>query len=286
MNGDSRDSLLKTIIAKHSLTFNGASALSGGDINEVYLLSTEEGKYVIKLNDSQKFPGMFEAEKSGLEALSKPKVIDVPEVFVTGEEDSLAYLILEYKNSSNKKPGFWEDFGNQMADLHKISADQFGFPLDNYIGSLPQYNENRSSAAKFYIEMRLQPQIRMAEDRGFDLNIKESFYKNCESIIPDEKPSLVHGDLWGGNYLVNNFGKPCLIDPATAYAPREMDIGMMNLFGGFENRLFEVYNESFPLQPDWKERIPLWQLYYLLVHLNIFGAGYRSQVVSIIKRHT
>ena len=107
---------------------------------------------------------------------------------------------------------------------------------------------------------------------------------NISAIIPDEKPALIHGDLWGGNYLVNGNGDPCLIDPATAFAPREMDLSMMQLFGGFDKELFNSYKKEFPLESGFEERIPLWQLYYLLVHLNLFGAGYKSQVTSIIKQ--
>lgn len=227
---------------------------------------------------------MFRAEKLGLEKLAEPGVIDVPKPLKTGEVDSQSYLILEHKESVTKKDDFWEDFGQKMAELHRQTNSHFGLEIDNYIGSLPQYNSKRNSAKEFYIEMRLAPQIEMARKNGFDLNIPESFYKNCENLIPSEAPSLVHGDLWGGNYLVNDKGQACLIDPAVAYAPRELDIGMMKLFGGFNESFFKAYNEAFPLEPGWKERIPLWQLYYLLVHLNIFGASYKSQVTSIIRK--
>jgi len=260
------------------------SALTGGDINEVFLMECGPEKFVVKITDTESFPGMFEAEKLGLDTLSKPSVIDVPKPLKTGRIDSYSYLLLEHKNSTPKASDFWEIFGEQLAKLHQQTSKSFGFEKDNYIGSLPQYNDQKDSAAKFYIEMRLQPQIKLAEEKGFQLNIKDSFYKNCHNIIPSEPPALIHGDLWNGNYLVNSKGKPCLIDPAVAYAPREMDLGMMKLFGGFDETLFHTYNEVFPLQDNWQERIPLWQLYYLLVHLNIFGAGYKNQVTSIIQK--
>ena len=156
--------------------------------------------------------------------------------------------------------------------------------MHNYIGSLLQYNEEKTNASDFYIEMRLKPQLQMAKNRGYDLKISEKFFHNCSSVIPQEKSSLVHGDLWSGNYLVNQSGEVCLIDPAVAYAPREMDLAMMQLFGGFHKDLFAAYQEVFPLEPGFNNRVSLWQLYYLLVHLNIFGAGYKAQVDSIVKR--
>ncbi len=263
-----------------------ASRLSGGDINEVFLLTTETERFVLKLNHTSRFPGMFDAEKHGLENLTDPGVIDVPKPLKTGTEDLYSYLILEYKEPAPKRSDFWELFGEQLAKLHRETRDTFGLEKDNYIGSLPQYNEKRDSAAKFYIEMRLQPQLKIATDKGFQFNITENFFKNCEALIPNEPPALIHGDLWNGNYIVNQKGAPCLIDPAVAYAPREMDLGMMKLFGGFHESLFNIYDEKFPLAAGWLERIDLWQLYYLLVHLNIFGAGYKSQVSNIISKYS
>jgi fructosamine-3-kinase len=197
-----------------------------------------------------------------------------------------SYLILRYIETANKIPEFWEVFGEQMAALHKTTSSKFGFKTDNYIGSLPQYNKNYSSAAEFYISQRLGPQLEIAKNAGYDLKNTGSFLKNCSEVIPDEPPALVHGDLWGGNFIVNSRGLPCLIDPAVAFAPREMDLAMMKLFGGFDAQLFKHYNSHFPLEPGFEERVPLWQLYYLLVHLNIFGLGYKNSVENIIRQYT
>ncbi|TBW30279.1 fructosamine kinase family protein [Gramella sp. KN1008] len=284
MSGSRREDILRQIAEENGITYKSSSPLSGGDINEVYLLVGPSEKFVVKLNNTSRFPGMFEAERLGLQKLAEPEVIDVPKPLATGAIKEMAYLLLEYKDSGRKSSNFWESFGEQMAKLHKTTAEDFGLEKDNYIGSLPQYNDKKDSAAEFYISMRLQPQIKMARDKGFQLNVSDNFYRNCEQLIPQEPPALVHGDLWNGNYLVNSKGLPCLIDPAVAFAPREMDLGMMKLFGGFQDQLFQTYNEVLPLESGWQERIPLWQLYYLLVHLNIFGAGYRSQVTSIIRQ--
>ncbi|OEY71774.1 fructosamine kinase family protein [Salegentibacter salarius] len=278
------NNILNKIAEEHNLNKAKFSRLTGGDINDVFLITSEEKKQVVKINNTEKFPGMFEAEKAGLEALQKPKVIDVPNILGIGKIENTSYLLLEYKESTAKSSTFWEDFGKQMAALHRTTSEAFGFHQDNYIGSLPQQNNASVSAAEFYISKRLDPQLKMAKDKGYDLGVTRSFFSNISAIIPDEKPALIHGDLWGGNYLVNGNGDPCLIDPATAFAPREMDLSMMQLFGGFDKELFKTYEKEFPLDSGFEERIPLWQLYYLLVHLNLFGAGYKAQVTSIIKQ--
>ncbi|GGW84153.1 fructosamine kinase family protein [Salegentibacter mishustinae] len=278
------NNILNKIAEENNLNNTKFSRLTGGDINDVFLITSEEKKQVVKINNAEKFPGMFEAEKAGLEALQKSKVIDVPNVLGMGEIENTSYLLLEYKESAVKSSTFWTDFGKQMANLHKTTSEEFGFHQDNYIGSLPQQNNASASAADFYISERLDPQLKMAKDKGYDLGVTRSFFSNISAIIPDEKPALIHGDLWGGNYLVNGNGDPCLIDPATAFAPREMDLSMMQLFGGFDKELFNSYKKEFPLESGFEERIPLWQLYYLLVHLNLFGAGYKAQVTSIIKQ--
>ena len=282
----SKQDILQNIAEENSLKIKNTSALTGGDINEVFLLETFSGKFVVKLNNARKFPGMFEAEMQGLQTLAKPGVIDVPKPIATGHVDSQTYLLLEYRESGPKNENFWNTFGAQLADLHRTSRTEFGLEIDNFIGSLPQYNESRENAAQFYMDMRLRPQIKLAEDRGYDLQVSDSFYKNCKDLIPAEPPALIHGDLWSGNFLVNSEGNPCLIDPAVAYAPREMDLALMRLFGGFDDKLFQSYQENFPLENDWEHRIELYQLYYLLMHLNVFGASYRSQVVSILQKYS
>lgn len=277
---------LQQIAVQEDFEINKASPLTGGDINDVYFIETTSGKKLVaKLNDAEKFPGMFEAEKTGLEHLSSPGVIDVPEVLSLGEVDNSAYLLLVYRETAAKSSKFAQNFGRQLAELHQVSVEKFGFPGNNYIGSLPQYNKEEETASDFYINQRLKPQLKMAKANGYELKADEIFFQNIKDIIPDEPPALIHGDLWGGNYLVNQDGEACLIDPATAYAPREMDLAMMKLFGGFENEVFSSYEAQFPLEPGFKERFPLWQLYYLLVHLNLFGTGYLGSVTSIIKRY-
>lgn len=259
--------------------------LSGGDINEVFLLRTSQRKIVIKINSVSGFPGMFEAEALGLRTLQNFRKIDIPNVLDFGNFDDCAFLILEYISEVKPVKHFWEIFGEQLATLHQQTTPYFGFDNDNYIGSLPQFNVKCDTASEFYISQRLQPQFDLAIQKGFLFPDLEAFYKTMETEIPDEPSSFIHGDLWRGNFLINDNGLPCLIDPAVAYASREMDIAMMQLFGGFDSRLFEVYNEIFPFVKNWKDRLLIWQLYYQLVHLNLFGSSYYPKVTEVLKRY-
>lgn len=268
-----------------SIQITSVNPLSGGDINEVYRLETKHSNYVIKLNKADAFPGLFEKEALGLKAMRDTKAIDVPEVLGYGAFENNTYLVLEYKEQGRVSRNFWERFGQELAAMHRHTRKDFGFHQDNYIGSLPQYNTSESTASEFYIRQRLQPQFNMAKNRGYEFKNLEQFYKQIEQMIPDEPPALIHGDLWAGNFLVNSKDQPCLIDPAVAYAPREMDIAMMKLFGGFDEVMYQAYQESFPLEKDWEDRIALWQLYYILVHVNIFGGHYYSQAKSLMSNY-
>lgn len=229
---------------------------------------------------------MFIAESTGLEALKATATIDLPDVYSTGRNGNHAYLLLEYKAPGDKHPQFWELFADHLAALHLTSSPEFGFISSNYIGSLPQHNNREGSASEFYITQRLEPQLRMASQRGFSFDNLDQALKNISESIPEEPPALIHGDLWSGNYLVNEQGQPCLIDPAVSYGPREMDLAMMKLFGGFPDLVFLRYSKVFPLHPGFEQRISLWQLYYLLVHLNIFGNSYLGSVKRILKQYS
>jgi len=279
------ENILKKIAEQNNLDLIATEALFGGDINKVYRLETVEGEFVVKCNDAQAFPGMFEAEHKGLTMLRETKSFIVPKVITHNELDDTAYLLMEYLPSGNTTDGFWRSFGENLAQLHKTTNSTYGLDHDNYIGSLPQYNGAYNSAAEFYILQRLEPQFRLAEDNGYFFSRLEAFYTIISEEIPEEPSALVHGDLWNGNYMVSSSGSPILIDPAVAFAPREMDLAMMQLFGGFPAEVFEIYNEHFPLEYDWEDRVSLWQLYYLLVHLNLFGAGYLRQVEAVLRKY-
>ena len=278
--------LFKIIEEKSNLKINNIAPLSGGDINDVFLLNTSEGKKVVKVNSAIRFPGMFEAEMAGMKALKATNAIDAPKIIDVYTKGNYSCLLMEYRETGSKSSDFWTVFGKQMANLHKNTQPNFGFSDDNYIGSLPQHNNAHKNIVDFYIEERLQPQFRLATENGYSLGDTKKFCSALYHLIPQEKPALIHGDLWNGNYLVNTNGHPCLIDPAIAYAPREMDLSMMKLFGGFSEELFNTYFEEFPVENDFEERVPIWQLYYLLVHLNLFGKGYLGSCQNIVARFT
>ncbi len=262
--------------------------LSGGSINEVYKLQTGRGALVLKLNHKDKYPGMFAAEAKGLEILASAQAIETPQVIDHGEFEDQSYLLMHFIESGSKTHDFWFSFGHGLADLHRKSSPGFGLDHDNYIGSLPQLNTSEDSWAEFFVLHRLEPQLKMAYDAGFFRGSSSSGFSRLiariPELIPVEKPSLLHGDLWAGNYLVNSGHKPVLIDPAVYYGHREMDIAMMHLFGGFAPEVFEHYNNSYPLEAGWRERVDLHNVYPLLVHVNLFGGSYERQVTDAVSR--
>ncbi len=260
--------------------------MSGGDINDVYMLSTTKGKVIVKINIASLFPEMFAAEAKGLKELKSSNTFRVPEILGFDTIDNTSFLLLEYINTGQPSGDFWTVFGEKLALLHQQSSPCFGLSIDNYIGSLPQFNARHHTAEQFYIQQRLHPQFELAATNGFLFSGLDQFYKCIEDEIPKEPASLIHGDLWSGNFIVGNGGIPCLIDPAVAFAPREMDISMMLLFGGFDSELFRVYDEVFPFSHNWRERLSIWQLYYLLVHLNIFGSSYYDSVKNVLNKYS
>lgn len=275
--------LIEEIGKSEGFEISKITPLSGGSINEVFLVSDSLQERVIKINKASRFPGMFEAEKKGLETLRSTDTFCVPEVYSQAVINGFSYLLMEFLPSGSQNSGFWNHFAENLASLHKTTAPEFGFSSDNYIGSLPQFNDARRTAADFYISQRLEPQLKLATNNGFRFQGLKVMLKKLGEAIPPEPPSLLHGDLWSGNYLVTQKGLSALIDPAICYGPREMDLAMMKLFGGFPQAVFDRYSELFPLSPGFSERVPLWQLYYLLVHLNIFGSSYLPSVNLIIE---
>ncbi len=280
------DATIHTIAEINNIQLKEITSLHGGSINSVFLLKSTSGNFALKLNNASKFPLMFETEANGLQLLKASNSFIIPSVIAQNEIENTSYLLMEYIPSGNKTSKFNSDFAEKLTILHRCSQDYFGLSHDNYIGSLPQSNNKEKTASDFYINQRIEPQIKLATQKGYSFKELDLIYKNISDTIPKKDPSLIHGDLWNGNYLTSIEGNPCLIDPAVSYGPREMDLAMMQLFGGFSEEIFEQYHELFPLAPNWKDRVSLWQLYYLFVHLNLFGGGYFSQVNSILKQYS
>ncbi len=256
-----------------------AEPVSGGDINEAFGVSLSDGRRVFVKAHRAAPDGMFEAEARGLAWLAEARALRTPRVLAVGDD----FLALEFLESRAAAPDFDERLGQGLAALHRASAPSFGLDHDNFIGSLPQSNRRHGTWADFFREQRLAAQLELARkkrrasaamERGFE----RLFGKLGELVGPSEPPARLHGDLWGGNLHVGPEGEPCLIDPAVYGGHREIDLSMMRLFGGFSARVFSAYAEAFPLAPGHAERVQLYQLYPLMVHVNLFGGSYVSSV--------
>lgn len=267
--------------------FNDFSFSGGGCINSGGRLRTTAGNFFLKWNDEKKFPGMFDAESKGLKLLSWQKIIRVPEVIDHGANGSHQFLLLEYIDQKSRSKNYWQQLGVRLASLHRCSAEAHGLDHNNYIGSQRQYNQQSPSWIHFFIQQRLSVQLKVAVDGGLapsNWSKKfETLYSILPSLLPEEKPSLLHGDLWSGNLITDDKGEPCLIDPAVYFGNREADLAMTKLFGGFENAFYSSYQEAFPLQPGFEKRTDLYNLYPLLVHVNLFGGSYIHSVEATLK---
>jgi len=274
--------ILQKVIAK---TPKNIQLLTGGDINQVYHCTFDKQDLVVKLNSANKFPNMFEKEKKGLELLAKSS-FKIPNPIAFGTLENFDYLVLEYIQPGSSIN--WEIFGFKLAQLHKITHSQFGLDHNNYIGSLEQNNNYKSTWEEFYSNFRLLPLTEKARDQQLilksDVNKIEKLCLKLNELIPNTKPSLIHGDLWSGNLISDKNNEPVLIDPAVYYAHPEMDWAMLSLFGNYPTIAVEKYNEINPIEKDFEKRKEIHQLYPLLVHLILFGKGYYRSVMSIIEK--
>jgi hypothetical protein len=230
---------------------------------------------------------MFEKEAKGLELLKSCRFI-IPDVIYQGSDNGFSYLIMNYIDNSSGNMN-WIKFGEYLAKMHLVTNETFGLDHDNYIGSLEQKNTISDTWFEFYTQQRLMHLTRIAYDKTLlgkkEISMMESICYQLADIIPKENPSLIHGDLWQGNLMSNLSGAPILIDPAIYYGHREMDLGMLQLFGQISTSTINSYNEFYPLEKGWQDRIPIHQLYPLLVHLILFGESYRSAIVSTLNSY-
>ncbi len=266
--------------------------VGGGSINQAYRLSgidtdTNEVKdYFLKLNRAAQLP-MFEAEAAGLREMAQSNSIRVPGVICSGSSDGQSYLVLEALDFSSGSPGSAEQLGQQLASMHRYTSDRFGWSMDNTIGSTPQPNQQSDDWVSFWQQQRLGFQLRLAGQNGASRSLLKKGDKLLAAVprfFMDYQPeaSLLHGDLWSGNYAFVQSGEPVIFDPAVYYGDREADIAMTELFGGFPSSFYTAYNEAWPLDPGYKHRKKLYNLYHILNHFNLFGGGYAQQAESII----
>lgn len=271
-----------------SLSF---SSVGGGSINDTYKITVSSGqRFFIKINSAERFPLLFEKEKNGLNFIADKRIIRTPAVIDCSIFDNNQILVLEWIEQELKSPSFWKNFGKQLASLHKISNDYFGFTEHNYMGALPQDNTHTTNWVDFFIHHRLQPQVHLAENKGL-LNTKQihqfqQLYDKLNDIFNKEDPSLLHGDLWSGNFMCDERFQPVLIDPAVYFGHRSMDLAMTTLFGGFDKSFYETYHYYFPFPENYREQWDVCNLYPLLVHLNLFGSGYLHDITTTLKKFT
>lgn len=279
----------KVIESKLNIEIESVKPISGGCISDSSIIRMISGeRYFLKGNNHVP-EDMFRKEANGLNEIIKSKTIRVPHVKLVDKN----FILLEYINGQSKSKNFFEDFGIEFAQMHKHESKNYGFYEDNYIGSTLQINlandDEKNDWVKFYFNKRLLFQFKLAEKNGFvDSNMRSRFHQlenKIESVLKCqvEKPSLLHGDLWSGNYIIDENGRACLIDPAVYYGNREADLAMTKLFGGFSQEFYNNYNDYFPLQDGYDYRENIYKLYHVLNHLNLFGSSYYQQALSLIK---
>ena len=230
---------------------------------------------------------MFEKEALGLVLLSNTNTLKVPRVIGSGLLEGSAFIVLEYLEQAPAGKTYWRQLGAGLAELHKKTSSHFGLEHDNYIGSLIQQNKPTGTWHHFLIESRLNAQLNMAINNGLlDSSFVpdfEKFLSRISAILPEAQPSLLHGDLWNGNVMPSSSGA-AVFDPAVYYGAREMDIAMTTLFGGFDEAFYVAYNDVNPLPEAYDELEEVYQLYPLMVHLNLFGRSYLEAVKRIVRR--
>lgn len=269
-----------------NLEIQSIQSVHGGDINQAAKIVLGDGKELfVKWNNSAP-ENMFETEAKGLQLLNSADTdLQIPSPVLVKED----FLVLDWIEEGGGKQHSAQDFGKELAKLHKQTADQFGLGHDNYIGKLPQSNNRHSNWPDFFALERIEPQVRMGVESGkltrSILKNVEGMYKKLGSIFPTEKPSLLHGDLWSGNYMFTKSGHASIYDPAVYYGHREMDLAMTRLFGGFSANFYEGYNEEYAPEGGFDSRVTICNLYPILVHANLFGGSYCRQAENIINRY-
>lgn len=283
------NSLFEHISANLNEEIRKYISLSGGDISQAYKVSTQKQHYFLKLQPKKAALTMFQAEKTSLETIAGSNTIAVPQVYDVGLHQGIGYILMEY---IEPKAGTADDFktlATQLASMHKIHSQRFGFNHSNFIGSLAQSNSHCDNWTDFYLQERLLPQLELAVSKGLlnagELPKNSRMRQELDIYFANCKPSLLHGDLWSGNFLFALDGTPYLIDPASYYGHHEVDIAMTRLFGGFHPEFYRTYQELLAPTDQTEARIALYQLYYLLVHLNLFGSTYYHSVKRIIKTY-
>jgi len=284
--------ILKTLqaTAGAAITRIRFAVVGGGSINDVYQVQTNTAEaFFCKINKVAGFPALFESEKQGLELLAGPGLIRVPRVIAAGETGQYQVLLVEFIEGGLKSDDFWKRFGEKLAALHQVTQNRFGLSTNNYMGALPQWNDPMDDWCSFFQHRRLEPQVKIAVDNQLldaqQARRFEGLYRHLPAIFEPEAPSLLHGDLWSGNFLCDEHQQPVLIDPAVYYGHRSVDLGMTTLFGGFDPSFYESYQYHHSLPPNYREQWQVANIYPRLIHLNLFGKGYLPDILHAIEHY-
>ncbi|MGB6299479.1 MAG: fructosamine kinase family protein [Rivularia sp. (in: cyanobacteria)] len=261
-------------------------SVSGGCINQGYSVSDGNTTYFVKLNQASQV-AMFEAEAVGVKQMYDTNTIRVPKPICYGVAGNSCYIVLEWLDMGRGDSKASEEMGRKLAQMHKQSlSDKFGWDMNNTIGSTPQINTRTDDWVEFWTKHRLRYQFELGKRRGGSFPHADDLLNAIPELLSghEVQPSLVHGDLWGGNAGFTHEGEPVIFDPATYYGDREVDIAMTEVFGGFPAAFYQGYNEAFPLDDGYEKRKTLYNLYHILNHFNLFGGGYGSQANGMIGR--
>jgi fructosamine-3-kinase len=268
-----------------------AEPLGGGCIAHACRVSTERRSYFLKWG-GEEVARTFAPEALGLRALRRAESpLEVPEVLAVeaSTPGGPGFLLASWVEAGRPGKDFWERFGTGLAALHRHAEERYGFASDNFIGRLPQRNTWASSWPGFFRGSRLEPQVALAREnnawrRSWDAPMERLLARLPDLLPSAPPPSVLHGDLWRGNFLPTASGTAALIDPAVYYGHRETDLAMTELFGGFDARFYDAYKAAWPLEPGYAERRVVYNLYHLINHLNHFGQGYAGQVEAGLRR--
>jgi len=277
------ESATAKVLGNHHL-----SSVGGGSINDSYKLQTDTHSYFIKLNQPH-LSSMFEAEAHGLEEMRALNCVRIPEVICHGQGDGHSYIVLEYIELGGLRGHASHLLGKQLAQLHQHTQPYFGWMIDNTIGSTHQHNDREHDWLSFWQQHRLGAQLKFAAKNGYSGRLQQKGQQLIEHLPVffdgyTPSPSLLHGDLWGGNAGADQQGNPVIFDPACYYGDRETDIAMTELFGGFSSDFYAAYQAEYPLDSGYKTRKTLYNLYHIINHLNLFGGSYLGQAESMIEQ--
>jgi fructosamine-3-kinase len=283
-----------SLVSGKDVSVERKQAVHGGDANDAYKLFLSNGEALFLKANSISNKDFFRAEAEGVAAIRTTGTIRVPNIHAIGTDDGYSFLLMEFIERAVTVQDFWEKLGTGLAAMHKADVSSFvtdgkyGFNSDNYIGAGRQKNTPKSSWIDFFSECRLRPQFELAS-RYFDGSLIRKtnwLLDNLDRFLYEpEKPSLLHGDLWAGNFMSDETGQPMLIDPAVYVGCNEADIAMTELFGGFDRKFYDAYFKAMGAIPGYKERRDLYNLYHLTNHLNLFGSSYLSAVVRTIEKY-